>query len=88
MHANAFYTSDGAKCSRKIKTFLNFKSGHRFLTLILSDDDLLNSSSILRMLAYKLSIVSSNDIIITADVDAFIETPSILEPLNQVNFTL
>lgn len=37
-----------------------------------------------RMLAYKLDIVSPNDIIITADVDAFVGTPHILDPLNQV----
>lgn len=37
-----------------------------------------------RMLAYKLDVVSPNDIIITADVDAFIGTPHILDPLNQV----
>jgi len=36
------------------------------------------------MLAYKLDIVAPTDIIVTADVDAFIETPGILEPLNQV----
>ena len=37
-----------------------------------------------RMLAYKLDVVSPNDIIITADVDAFVGTPHILDPLNQV----
>lgn len=36
------------------------------------------------MLAYNLDVVAPNDIIMTADVDAFIEGPEILDPLNQV----
>ncbi|XP_023341269.1 uncharacterized protein LOC111711213 isoform X2 [Eurytemora carolleeae] len=41
------------------------------------------SSQLTRMLAYKLDVVSPNDVIITADVDAFVGTPHILDPLNQ-----
>ena len=38
-------------------------------------------SQIIRILAYLFPFVKSNDIIVTADVDAFVMTPQIYQPL-------
>jgi len=42
-------------------------------------------SQIIRILAYLFPFVKSNDIIVTADVDAFIMTPEIYKPLMLIN---
>ena len=44
-------------------------------------------SVVFRLLAFELEFVREEDIIVTADVDAFIMTKDILLPLKLVKFT-
>ena len=52
-----------------------------FLVKTGSDIKCVLKSQIIRILAYLFPFVKSNDIIVTADVDAFVMTPEIYQPL-------